>query len=231
MRWTIVLVLGALLAGGCSQPPANVYRVNLVSHAAINIDGKLDEPAWGRATPLRDFADPWLGGGSPTQFQAFMDQQDFYFAFTAGDAVPAYVEQWTGKATLNDEDRVELYFALDEKLDKYYCTEIDSRGRVHDFVGSYPRKWDGRWSMPDLVVAGLPSPQGYVVEGKIPLKSLRGLGLPELRGGQCWRVGLFRADLPAQADGPVHWITWINPHTPRPDFHTPAAFGLFQAGN
>lgn len=251
MRWTIGLVLGALLASGCAQSqqqpgqtpatlkpastsPANVYRVNFVSHAAINIDGKLDEPAWQRATPLRDFTDPWLGGGTPTEFRAFMDEQNFYFAFTVADATPASIQQISHKGQIAGEDRIELYFALDDKLAKYYCTEIDSRGRLLDFLGSYPRKWDNNWKMPGLTVAGLSNPHGYVVEGKIELAKLRELGLPELRGQQSWRVGLFRADLPHSGevdDAPVHWITWTNPHTPQADFHTPTAFGVFQAGN
>jgi hypothetical protein len=69
-----------------------------------------------------------------------------------------------------------------------------------------------------------------VIEGSIPLASLQALGMRPVMPGRRWRMGLFRADLGLQGSDSVHWITWIVPHTDKPDFHTPSAFGELQFG-
>jgi hypothetical protein len=232
MRWMTMLGLAlAVFAGtGCAASNGRTYRLNYVPNAAIVIDGKLDEPAWALAEPLTSFTDPWRHGGQATSFRALRDDVNLYFVFVAEDSTPRYEKEWHGKGTLNGEDRVEIYFALEDKLGKYLCIEIDSAGRVSDFLGSFPRKWDGRWSMPGLKTSGRSTPTGYVVEGSIPLAALEAQGLPPLTPGHPWRMGLFRADLDNPGSDAVYWLTWIDPHTERPDFHTPGAYGLFVAG-
>lgn len=228
-RMIFAIGLVVLAAGGC-QTASNAYRVNYIPDASVTIDGQLDEKAWEFAEPLGRFADPWRDGCRATRFAAFRDDQNLYFAFVAQDNTPRLAGTWQGENTLDNEDRVEIYFALDDKLAKYYCIEIDSAGRVHDFTGSFPRKWDSAWNMPGLKTAGNVVPDGYVVEGRIPLSTLEDLGLPRLQADRNWRVGLFRPDLDRQGGKSVYWITWIDPKTPKPDFHAPGAFGIFQCG-
>lgn len=231
----IVIWTAALALAGCQQP-ANTYLVKHIANASIQIDGRLTEAAWQKARLLTDFRDPWAGGGEPTGFRAFVDGENLYFAFVCAEATPRISNEWKGKKTLDSEDRVEIYFALDDKLEKYYCIEIDPEGRVHDFAGAIPRKWDDSWSMPGLKTAGTTRKvltyktvaDEYIVEGSIPLAALEALGLPPLKSGQAWRVGLFRADLGLAGPKSDRWITWIVPSSAKPNFHTPSAFGSFR---
>jgi hypothetical protein len=236
-RLLAAAVLGLFALGICAcTTPDSAYHVNYIPDAAIAIDAQLNEKAWDLDQPLTAFNDPWRPGCLPTTFKAFCDDQNLYFAFVAQDATPRLSATWTGKSTLDQEDRVEIYFACDAALARYYCIEIDSAGRVHDFAGSFPHQWDNSWSMLGLKTAAKARPDGYTVEGSIPLAQLEALGFPPLRSGASWRVGLFRADLgpppppPEPASKSVFWITWIDPKTPKPNFHVPAAFGTFRPG-
>lgn len=235
MKLAIAVTLAAAFLAGC-ESVESVYVVKIVPEAGITVDGELGEPAWGRAGTLIDFEDPWtrnLASGTAasvaeTTFKAIADDKNLYFAFTCRENTPKVERMWQGKKTLNNEDRVEIYFAPDENLDPYYCVEIDPEGRVHDFAASLPRRFDESWSMPGLRTAGKKTASGYVVEGSIPLASLEALGLPPARPGQSWRVGLFRADLGKAGAGSDRWITWVRPNSEKPDFHTPSAFGVFR---
>ena len=80
------------------------------------------------------------------------------------------------------EDRVELFFAgsyIDKPgpdgMEKYYGLEIDPKGRVHDYSIEYYRKFDGKWNMEGLETKATVTDDGYIVEGKIPMKSLQDL--------------------------------------------------------
>jgi hypothetical protein len=58
---------------------------------------------------------------------------------------------------------------------------------------------------------------------------LKSLGLLFLKKGDSIKAGLFRADYFHGKKNQIEerWISWINPKTENPDFHVPAAFGLF----
>lgn len=235
IAWT--LLAAALLATGCQTSPSNIYYVRFVTDPDIKLDGRLTEPAWQKAATLTDFTDPWAGPKPPatndlpmpsTRFRAFCDQKNLYFAFEAVDHDLVIQKEWKGESTLDNEDRVEIYFAPDAGLSKYYCIEIDAEGRVHDFVGAFPRKFDSAWDMPGLKTAARHEGNTYVVEGMIPLATLAQLGMPSLRDNATLRVGLFRADLGKSGPKSDRWMTWIVPATDRPDFHTPGAFGAFR---
>ena len=46
-----------------------------------------------------------------------------------------------------------------------------------------------------------------------------------------WTGGFqHRVGRPPKEDGQVeeHWISWVDPKVPTPDFHTPSAFGLMK---
>lgn len=239
MRPMLSALCALALVGGCRHADRHAtstpepiqpgtYRVHTVHNANIRIDGQLDEPAWQLTEPLDQFTDPWRPGAPATHFKALIDGEYLYFAFEADDSTPRRGLDWRGEKTLDEEDRVEIYFAHDPELKRYYCIEIDPDGRVHDFLGSFPRQWDSDWTMPGLKTAGRSTPTGYVVEGMIPLARLAELGVPPLKPGQSWRVGLFRADLGQGND--VYWISWIDPQMPQPNFHVPSAFGTFHPG-
>jgi hypothetical protein len=117
--------------------------------------------------------------------------------------------------------------------------------------GLPPPKDAGAWTLSDQTyrVRHLPQtaiPGGYAVEGRIPLASLEQLGFPRLRPGVTIRCGLYRAEFSHdRSSRPVepketihnrgrksvgsppieHWISWVDPQTPEPDFHVPSSLG------
>lgn len=231
---------------GCVQPPspatkpaaqddAGLYLILAVPSDGLVIDGRLDEPAWKQARAMTDFSAPW----SPvppqkTEFRAFTDKQTLYFAFVVADDNLVLAQPYRGELTLDQEDRVELYFANDDKLARYWCLEIDAAGRVHDFAAKFDRDFDHTWDCPGLKVAATRGQNGYTVEGSMPLASLAAMGLGPIRPGTTIVGGLFRADFKPSQQRPGHieetWITWIDPKTARATFHVPAAYGRFRFG-
>ena len=120
----------------------------------------------------------------------------------------------------------EIFFRIDEKLNPYYCLEIDPLGRVLDYRGNFHRKFDRDWSWPEkgLQVKTHRSEDGYTLELAIAKASLEQLGL--LRS-HTLQAGLYRADCFPGKNGPrdFKWISWIRPESPSPDFHIPSSFG------
>jgi hypothetical protein len=109
----------------------------------------------------------------------------------------------------------------------YYCLEMDATGRVLDYRASYYRKMDYSWEWPNsqFTIKTAKAPDGYTVEIAIGIRSLRELGL--LRNKRLL-AGLFRAERKSMKEGTagLHWISWVNPGSAKPDFHIPAAFGV-----
>ncbi|MCL2646287.1 MAG: carbohydrate-binding family 9-like protein [Phycisphaerales bacterium] len=247
LKMGILAIVGALICGcvgakvGRDAGPERVqapegrkvYSVIRVAKAEVKIDGRMDEPVWQQCQLLSDFTLPWEAGVTPqrTEFRVFCDSENLYFGYKAWEATPAIVEKWSGKNTLNAEDRVEIYFSPDWEMKSYYCIEIDALGRVHDFKGVGEvgaRKFDHSWDCEGLKVAATRGEGFYSVTGSIPLKTLRAIGMPE----NGLPVGLFRADLERMgggSDGKLisHWISWADLRGHKVSFHMPEALGVF----
>lgn len=235
-----LVLLASVLALGCTggnapktekeQDAPKVYEVVELAKPGITIDGRLEEQAWEKARLLKDFCFPWREREAPlTEFRALCDQEHFYFVFRVEDNDVVVDEKTKGEEALIGEDRVELYFAPDLELKKYYSFEMDHQGRKLDYSASFHRQFDFSWDFPHLTLAGSRTPEGYIVEGSMPLKALRDLGLPSLESGRL-RVGVFRAEF-SHGDGPApveNWISWIDPQTEEEDFHIPATLGIFR---
>lgn len=126
-------------------------------------------------------------------------------------------------------DRVEMFLTADEKLDTYYCLEIDPTGRVFDYAASFYRKFRESWQWPDnqLHVKSHRSEVGYSILYSISLRSLIELKL--LKNNEL-RVGLYRGrcmeiDLENEK---MQWASWVKPDSEEPDFHIPSSFGVFR---
>ncbi len=227
----ICALLLTLLPGCAQKPPApKTYTAQSATSAAINVDGRLNEPEWRQAYAEGDFAFPWEERMAPlTQFRALITGEALCFSFLVDDA-SLVIEPFVDESTLDKEDRVEIFFAKDESLTPYYCIEIDPLGRVHDYEGRFHRQFDGKWNCAGLVVAGATNETGYVVEGKLPLATLHALDLPSLQDGKSIRMGLYRAEFTRRPDGTMDegWISWVDPKVEEPDFHIPASFGVLR---
>lgn len=223
------------------------YEARPLSGTPIEIDGRADEPAWNSAQAIATFRLPWNPEQPPgTQFRALYDDSYLYFTFDMDDADIVAIENLSDEADAVLEDRAELYFAVDDQMARYFCAEIDSRGRVFDYSASYYRKFDQSWKLDGLTTAARLRDGGYVVEGRIPLKTLTDLGFPSPKPGARIRCGIFRAEfshdrdartspakpsihnLGRQTQGPPpieRWMSWIDPRTVEPDFHVPTSLG------
>lgn len=226
------------------------YPVRYLPAAKIRIDGRGDEPEWSQARVEKEFIFPWKQSPSPrTEFRALCDDSHLYFAFRVHDEDIVVLDKLRDKEDAVFEDRVELYFGRDDRMQEYFCAEVDSRGRAFDYRGAYYRRLDPHWSCPGLETAASPLPQGYEVEGRIPLASFEALGFPRLRPGAKMRCGLFRAEFSHDRSGrPVvqreslhnrgraiegpppieEWMSWVDPKTEQPDFHVPTSLGWLE---
>ncbi|MDR1506926.1 MAG: carbohydrate-binding family 9-like protein [Treponema sp.] len=244
----VLLAAGGLVfAGGAKQKPAPVYTAAKAAAADIVLDGTPDEAVWNSAAALKDFSYPWETTAAPaTVFKAFHDDANFYFAFTVTDSQVLAVERFGDeRATVDIEDRVEIFFApapIDKPdtyfkddagyaLPVYYAIEVDALGRVHDYsMVFYRAQMDSNWALPGLETAGKLTDTGYTVEGKIPLASLRTLGL--IQAGGAIRAGVFRAEFSGSVADSANiiqrWISWADPVTTAPDFHVETAFGIIR---
>ncbi len=218
-------------ANGQDEAPAAAEATNPVGRARarlpIHIDGQLTQPAWSQAAAVTGFSYPWSSNRAPaTEFRALADSERLYFAFEASDNDIVVAKEFAGESTLDHEDRVEIFFARDGALERYFCIEIDPLGRVHDYAASHYRKFDSAWDCAGLRAEGRLRPGGYTVEASIPLETLsRMMGRP-VRPGSILRVGLFRADFRQGATGDAddNWLSWVKPAAAKPDFHVPSAF-------
>jgi uncharacterized membrane-anchored protein len=236
--------------GAFRWPTNTVYRVRRLRRANLRIDGRSDEPEWSRANVERHFLFPWKKTDAPlTEFQAFCDDRYLYFAFRVEDSDIVVLDKLRDKEDECFEDRVELLFSRDSQMQEYYALEIDSRGRVFDYRGSYYRQLDTKWNCKGVEATAVPIAKGYAVEGRIPLSTLAEMGCPKLRPNDRILCGIFRAEFShdrsgkpvehketihnrgRKLDGPPpieEWISWIDPKTPEPDFHIPSALGWLE---
>ena len=226
------------------------YKLRYLPTVEIQLDGRMEERVWLQANQETGFIFPWKQTEAPpTEFRALCDDTHLYFAFRIEDADVFVLESLRDEQDAIFEDRAEMYFVCDDRMRDYYCIEIDSRGRAFDYRGSYYRRFDPDWNWEGMETAGAPTEGGYIVEGRIPLKSFEAMGFPKLRPGAKIRCGLYRAEFSHDKSGrtaeqkeSVHnlgrqldvpppieaWMSWVDPKTVVPDFHVPTSLGWLE---
>jgi hypothetical protein len=226
------------------------YSARYLPTATIQLDGRDDDPAWSEAAVEKSFIFPWKEIPAPTtQFRALCDDRHLYFTFRIEDEDVFVLDKFRDEEDAVFEDRAEMYFCRDDRMQDYYCIEVDSRGRALDYRGAYYRQLDFKWNWEGVETRGAPISGGYVVEGRIPLASFEALGFPKLRPGVKIRCGLFRAEFshdrsgrPVEQRKSIHnlgrqlddpppieaWMSWVDPKTQEPDFHVPTSLGWLE---
>ncbi|WP_242118404.1 carbohydrate-binding family 9-like protein [Aestuariivivens sediminicola] len=206
-----------------------VYNVNRITEHAI-ITGSGDASFWAKAHVLTDFKSPWdLKKIKPITFRALHSSEHLLFCFRVEDT-EVYIDRTDNtKSSIGNSDRVELFFRADEQLDPYYCLEIDPSPRIMDFIARPSRNFDFSWYWPQdgIRVKSARDATGFTVEGAISLATLKALNV--LNGNRI-ETGIYRAKYHRQSNGSYTptWITWIDPRTEMPEFHTPSSFGVLQ---
>ena len=111
-----------------------------------------------------------------------------------------------------------MYFTPDLSLKKYYCIEIDSRGLFLDYSSSFHRNFDFSFSFPKVNTAASLTPNGYTIEGSIPLNTLRQLNVLQSNRDNIIFAGLYRAQINTgqHSEDLYKWISWIDPQPPPP---------------
>jgi hypothetical protein len=142
----------------------------------IAIDGVLDETAWARALPAKDFiqVDPANGSPAtePTEVRIVFTKDAIYMGVTCYDSEP---DKWLGYQRRRDEflpadDR--FMWTIDTFLDERsgYFFEMNPSGLMADSlfgVNGDNRAWDGIW---DARVVR--SEIGWTIEIEIPFRTL-----------------------------------------------------------
>jgi hypothetical protein len=156
------------------------------------------------------------------------DDVRFYFRFDVETTLALTYVHDNNKMEVVDSDRVEIFFRHDDRLETYYCLEMDPLSRVLDYKAGFYRKFDYNWQWPgnnQLHVQSGYTEVGYIVEGSITLASLREL---DLLNNNKLQAGLFRGECLKVRDPQSRftWISWVKPESERPDFHIPSSFGV-----
>lgn len=187
----------------------------------------LSNDAWQAAHVLQDFQYPWQSGQPPqTLFRALHSADTFYFQFEVEDQ-DLYAEVVENEQMeVAESSRVELFFCQDQNLNPYYCLEMDYLGRLLCNSAKFHRQMDYNWNWPaGFQFTSELSANGFILAGSISKASLQQLGL--LQHNEI-HAGIFRGQYSNLENQAVRWISWVDPQTPKPDFHVPSAFGLLK---
>ena len=204
------------------------YNVNCIEKDILIITGKGDNPLWNKAALLIDFISPWDNKKpNKIEFKAMWDTKNLFFCFTVYDKLVHIDKKDDSIDSIGNSDRVELFFRTSASLDPYYCLEIDPTPRIMDFK-AYPNKnfnFEWNWPKNDLIVKSQINCNKFTIEIAISIKSLMSLNLIKENKIE---VGIFRAkynELENLIFEPT-WISWVNPNSESPNFHTPTSFGV-----
>jgi hypothetical protein len=209
---------------------SSLYNVKAIAKNRLIVTGKGTDIAWNEAVVLSDFVSPWDGiEPSKIEFKALWDTEKLFFCFKVYDS-EVYIDTTDNtKSSINNSDRVELFFRSDKNLNPYYCLEIDPTPRLMDFKVNPNKQFDFNWNWPsnDIEIKSSIETNYFTVEGAISIESLTKFGL--LKDGQI-ETGIYQAKYNQQQDGNYQptWITWLNPETPTPDFHIASSFGVLK---
>lgn len=211
----------------------NTYFVSSIENNTFEMSGKGDHLLWNQAKSLTDFNSPWDSKKiKPIEFKALYDAKTLYFCFKVQDAKIHVDTTDNTFKSINESDRVELFFRSNELMNPYYCLEIDPLSRIMDFKAGPNKQFDFDWNWPsgDIEVNSSIESTHFTVEIAISLASLSQLGL--LKDGEI-ETGIYRAKYNKKENGDFEptWITWVNPKTETPNFHTTTSFGLLKLEN
>ena len=199
-------------AAAQSPPRANaaerrtVTAVRLGTEDKITLDGQLDEAAWSRATPAKDFIQqlPKNGalGSERTEVRFVFSRDALYMGVICFDADPRAMRGSTIKRDdfLGADDR--FMWVIDPLLNGQtgYFFEMNPSGLMADALmgplGQMIREWDGVW---DSVTRQ--SDIGWTIEIKFPFRMFN--FNPDGRG---WGINMLRTVRRRQEDS--LWMSW-----------------------
>lgn len=202
--------------------PTSVVHAAPLGAAKIVVDGRGDDPAWARATPVSWTTD-FSGADTaiPTKARFVWGKGALYVLFEVertelhtDTSKPTDVE----REKLWQEDCVELFLDPTPATPRsYYEIEVGPFGHFLD-VALDEKKSDVGWSgVLEIGTTRDASHQRATIEMAVRAPEIVG----KLAEGARFRLGLFRME----GKSPRKYLAWSPPRTPKPNFHVPDAFG------
>ena len=241
MRNLIIVFLGAvsiiastLSAQGPASSSAAIprYDVRRVS-APIEIDGKLDEPAWtsAAAVTLQFLWESQTGAKQTTHARLLWDAQALYVGYDAEDADINARFMNRDDPTYQD-DAVEIFINADPKQETvYYGFEMNARGVLYDYLNYNSRTLFKRWDATGMKIATsirgtmnvrTDTDNGWSLEASIPWANFEELSRRSPAVGAVWRVNFNRWD---GVQPNRRMSIWSDPQNTTSWPHVPARFG------
>lgn len=175
------LAAQGLVTGKGDAETVDLIALRLEAGAVIDVDGRLDEDAWGRAIPITDFTqrEP-VEGGTPserTEIRVVYDEDALYIGamlYDDPEGIVAFQKRRDG--FLSADDR--FMWILDTFGDGRtgYFFETNALGVMGDALisggggrggGGGGRAWDGIWRVQTQILA-----DGWSLEIQIPFRTL-----------------------------------------------------------
>ena len=196
----------------------------------INVDGKLDDPVWSKATRFRDFRRNLDGSPSATttEARALYDDNFLYVSFRCADN-NIWATFKKRDEHLWEEEVVEVFLQADPHQSSYIELEVNPLGTMLDIYLLDIRKplhyesWNSqrlKWGIQVFgTVDGKDGDREWTCEIALPMEDIAtATNLPP-RVGDRWRLNLYRVEkLPTPA-----LLAWSP--TFKDDFHLPSMFG------
>jgi hypothetical protein len=183
---------------GAGAPSFSIPRLE----EAVTIDGRLDEPAWSKAARLTGFSEyrpvDNQRASERTEVLVWYSPEAIHFGIIAYDSVPASVRATQAdRDSLDREDTVRIFLDTFNDRRRAFVFGVNALGAQEDGVQTEGAFNAGRtFGMnavdlsPDYQFdsRGQLTPEGYVVEVRIPFKSLRYPSAPDMK----WGVNVLR---------------------------------------
>lgn len=238
MSWFFVcFCVGMLLGVSCKSvnaqelPQYTIYRAGM----PIEVDGRLDEPAWVAAPDVGKFVFPWYESGKKEQTIAKMlwDDDNLYVAFICEDA-HIWAEHTDRDSAVWKDDTVEVFTAPNpDQPQAYFNIEMNVLGifldQFHPNGAGVPveEEWNGEGIQIKTSVVGTlnddsDEDQYWILEAAIPFQNFAQVAKnTPPADGDVWHLGLNRLGGKTNQQ----YSQWSASQTPTPQFHAPDDFG------
>jgi Domain of unknown function (DUF5916) len=189
--------LSGVAVEGKGSPTAQIPRLE----ATVQVDGKLDEPAWSQATRLTGFWQYQPVDGRPaeekTEILVWYATDAIHFGIVAHDSRPSSIRATSAdRDNIDNEDHVVIdldtfhdrrrafFFGVNPLGVQTDGVRSEGAGQVSSLIpGSVDKNPDFTWESKGRITA-----EGYQVEIRVPFKSLRYPG----SGPQSWGFNATR---------------------------------------
>ncbi len=213
-RFAVLLIFGAAIPLQAQEPPKPTLSAVPAFEQIIQVDGHLNEAIWQTGSPAIHFTQQRPNPGTPAVGESFVlatfDQSALYIAANLKDPDPNRIsaDEKHRDASLDRSDTFAVLIDTYHDHQNGYLFETNLLSAQVDALiikegGQVNKEWDGLWE-----VAAQRTPQGWSVEFRIPLETIR--FRPE--SGQTWGIQ-FRRRIPHLKE-----ISFWSPLTPEQDF-------------